>query len=80
MRFDVDFFFSCFPKLLLKIPYTLYLGLIAFCFAFVLGMILEICYTSKNKVLKGAASLYISYFRSTPYITQLFIFILEDLA
>lgn len=74
MRFDVDFFFSCFPKLLLKIPYTLYLGLIAFCLAFVLGMILEICYTSKNRVLRGVAGLYISYFRSTPYITQLFIF------
>ncbi len=37
-------------------------------------MILEICYTSKNKVLRYIAGLYISYFRSTPYITQLFIF------
>ena len=74
MRFDVEFFCSCFPALLLKIPYTLYLGLISFFFAFVLGMILEICYTSKNKVLRYIAGLYISYFRSTPYITQLFIF------
>lgn len=74
MRFDVEFFFSCFPRLLLKIPYTMYLGLISFFFAFVLGMILEICYTSKNKVLRNIAGLYISYFRSTPYITQLFIF------
>ena len=68
MRFDVEFFCSCFPALLLKIPYTLYLGLISFFFAFVLGMILEICYTSKNKVLRYIAGLYISYFRSTPYI------------
>ena len=74
MRFDVEFFCSCFPALLLKIPYTLYLGLISFFFGFVLGMILEICYTSKNKVLRYIAGLYISYFRSTPYITQLFIF------
>lgn len=74
MRFDVEFFCSCFPALLLKIPYTLYLGLISFFFAFVLGMILGICYTSKNKVLRYIAGLYISYFRSTPYITQLFIF------
>lgn len=29
MRFDVEFFFSCFPKLLLKIPYTMYLGMIS---------------------------------------------------
>lgn len=74
MRFDVGFFLSCFPKLILKIPYTLYLGLIAFIIAFVLGFIIEIMYTSKNKILKNVASVYISYFRSTPYITQLFIF------
>ena len=34
MRFDVEFFFSCFPKLLLKIPYTMYLGLISFFLCF----------------------------------------------
>ena len=74
MRFDLEFFVSCFPKLILKIPYTLYLGLIAFVIAFALGFILEIMYTSKNKILKNFAGVYISYFRSTPYITQLFIF------
>lgn len=74
MRFDFDFFFSCFPKLIMKVPYTLYLGIIAFFIAFVLGLILEICYTSKYKWLQKIAGIYISYFRSTPYITQLFIF------
>lgn len=74
MKFDVKFFFSIIPKLILKIPYTLWLGCIAFAIAFVLGLILEICYTSKNVVLRKFAGLYISYFRSTPYITQLFIF------
>lgn len=74
MRFDIEFFFSCFPKLILKIPYTLYLGIIAFIAAFVLGLLLERCYTSNNRYIKKFASLYISYFRSTPYITQLFIF------
>ena len=42
MRFDLEFFVSCFPKLILKIPYTLYLGLIAFVIAFALGFILYI--------------------------------------
>ena len=74
MNFDVEFFFSIFPKLMLKIPHTLWLGCIAFAIAFVLGLLLEICYTSKNVVLRKLAGLYISYFRSTPYITQLFIF------
>ena len=74
MNFDVEFFFSIFPKLMLKIPHTLWLGCIAFAIAFVLGLLLEICYTSRNVVLRKLAGLYISYFRSTPYITQLFIF------
>ena len=74
MKFDVKFFFSIIPKLILKIPYTLLLGCIAFAIAFVLGLILEICYTSKNVIIRKIAGLYISYFRSTPYITQLFIF------
>ena len=73
MKFDVKFFFSIIPKLILKIPYTLWLGCIAFAIAFVLGLILEICYTSKNVIIRKIAGLYISYFRSTPYITQLFI-------
>lgn len=74
MRFDIKFFFSSFPKLILKIPYTLFLGIIAFVVAFVLGLLLERLYNSKNKYIKRIASVYISYFRSTPYITQLFIF------
>lgn len=74
MNFDIGFFVSIFPKLLLKVPYTLCLGCVAFAIAFVLGLVLEICFTSKKQILRKVAGLYISYFRSTPYITQLFIF------
>lgn len=74
MNFDIQFLISIFPKLILKIPHTLWLGCVAFAIAFVLGLILEICYTSHNVILRKLAGLYISYFRSTPYITQLFIF------
>mgnify|MGYP002233179666 CR=1 FL=1 len=74
MDFDTQFFVSTFPKLMLKIPYTLCLGCVAFAIAFVLGLFLEICFTSRFKILRTLAGLYISYFRSTPYITQLFIF------
>ena len=38
VRFDNEFFLSCFPKLILKIPYTLWLGIIAFAAAFVLEL------------------------------------------
>lgn len=74
MDFDTNFFFSTFPKLLIKVPYTLWLGCIAFAIALVLGLFLEICYTCRFKTLRILTGLYISYFRSTPYITQLFIF------
>ncbi|WP_252507769.1 amino acid ABC transporter permease [Treponema denticola] len=42
--------------------------------AFVLGLLLEILRNSKIKIIKHLTSVYISFFRSTPYITQLFIF------
>ncbi len=74
MRFDVSFFLSLFPKLVVKIPYTLFLGFLSFFLAFAIGLIIELMYTSKNQILRTCASLYISFFRSTPYIMQLFIF------
>lgn len=74
MDFDIDFTINVFPKLLAKIPYTLLLGCVAFAFAFILGLCLELISGSKNKLLAALAKIYISYFRSTPYITQLFIF------
>lgn len=74
MDFDVSFFISLFPRLLWKVPYTLFLGCVAFAIAFVLGLVLELCSTSRWKVLRIVSGIYISYFRSTPYITQLFIF------
>ena len=62
MDFDTQFFVSTFPKLMLKIPYTLCLGCVAFAIAFVLGLFLEICFTSRSKILRTLAGLYISYF------------------
>ena len=74
MRFDFNFFFSVIPKLVVKIPYTMWLGTLAFLIAFVIAILLEIMYESHNRVLRWIAGIYISYFRSTPYIMQLFIF------
>lgn len=74
MNFDFEFFVSIFPKLILKIPNTLWLGCIAFAIALILGLFLEICHSCRFRVLRWMAGLYISYFRSTPYIMQLFIF------
>lgn len=74
MRFDFKFFFSVIPKLVVKIPYTMWLGTLAFLIAFAIAILLEIMYESHNRVLRWIAGIYISYFRSTPYVMQLFIF------
>lgn len=74
MRFDFEFFFYCFPRLFLKVPFTLFLGCIAFLCAFALGLILEILRRSNIKPVRQIIAVYISFFRSTPYMTQLFIF------
>lgn len=73
MKFDFKFFFSTFPKLIRKIPITIFLGILAFLIALILGTILEIMRNSKSNILRKISSIYISFFRATPYITQLFI-------
>ena len=62
MRFDFNFFFSVIPKLVVKIPYTMWLGTLAFLIAFVIAIFLEIMYESHNRVLRWIAGIYISYF------------------
>lgn len=74
MRFDFEFFFKCFPKLIARIPYTLYLGILSFVFSLILAIVLVILQKSKSKLTSKLVNIYISFFRSTPYITQLFIF------
>ncbi len=61
MNFDFEFFVSIFPKLILKIPNTLWLGCIAFAIALILGLFLEICHSCRFRVLRWMAGLYICY-------------------
>lgn len=74
MRFNVTFFLQCFPELIVKIPFTLWLGIISFVTSFVLASIITILRNVNNRLIRCVVSIYISFFRSTPYITQLFIF------
>ena len=74
MEFNFDYFFSVMPGLLKKIPITLLLGVISYILALVLGVVLSLIQKSKMKVLNKIVKIYISFFRSTPYIAQLFIF------
>lgn len=74
MRFDVTFFIGCFPELIAKIPFTLWLGVISFAASFVLAAIITVLRNVNIRPIRWIVSVYISFFRSTPYITQLFIF------
>ena len=73
MKFDIKFFLSTFPILIKKVPITLLLGSLAFIIAIVFGLFLELLRSSSIKILRKVSGVYISFFRATPYITQLFI-------
>lgn len=73
MKFDVIYFFEQFPRLIVKVPFTFFLGTTAFILALFMGILLALAKNSRIRLIRGSAALYISYFRSTPYITQLFI-------
>ena len=40
MRFNVTFFIQCFPELIAKIPFTLWLGVLSFAASFVLAALI----------------------------------------
>ena len=71
--FDFDYFFTSIPNHLAKVPITLFLGCVSFLLALFLGVLLAVIQQSRWRIIRGAVRVYISYFRSTPYITQLFI-------
>lgn len=71
--FDFDYFFTTIPDLIAKIPITLLLGCSSFLLALALGAVLAVLQKSPLRIIRGAVRVYISFFRSTPYITQLFI-------
>ena len=73
LKFYFIYFLNEFPRLIVKVPYTLVLGITAFLLALALGVILALAVQSRLSIVNGAARVYISFFRSTPYITQLFI-------
>ncbi len=73
MKFDVIYFFEQFPRFIVKVPFTFFLGTTAFILALFMGILLALAKNSRIRLIRGSAALYVSYFRSTPYITQLFI-------
>ena len=73
MKFNFSYFLGEFPRLIVKVPYTLFLGVWAFAAAMLMGLALALAKQSRWRFLRMMSDLYVSFFRSTPYITQLFI-------
>nr|WP_245406822.1 amino acid ABC transporter permease [Orientia tsutsugamushi] len=57
----------------LGIPVTLQYAFSAVCFGFVIAVLLTVSRMSKYKLLKFGANIYISVFRGTPLIIQLYV-------
>ncbi|BBI64324.1 hypothetical protein HSBAA_56300 [Vreelandella sulfidaeris] len=62
------------PVLLRYLPLTLQMATIAMFFALILACLLAVVRVSKVPVLNGFSLLFISFFRGTPLLVQLFLF------
>lgn len=70
----LDYLTSVFPIMLRYLNITLRLALSALLMALALGVMLAVIIQFKVKVLYQLSKLYVSFFRSTPFIAQLFLF------
>lgn len=50
---------------------TVSLSALTVIFGFILAMVLALCRMSKNKLLKGIATVYVEFFRATPMLVQI---------
>jgi len=72
--FDLKYFFEVLPTIIKALPITLSVGLSAMVLGFVLGLFITLARKLDNKVLNPIIDLYVSFFRGTPLMVQLFIF------
>ncbi len=73
-RFHVEVFLKAFPELMRALPTTLSVGLLAMTIGLVLGSVVGILRYFKIPVLEPLLKGYVSFFRGTPLMIQLFIF------
>ena len=71
---NVEYMWGLLPVLLGYLPLTLQMASIAMVFALIIACLLAVVRVSKIPVLNGAALLFISFFRGTPLLVQLFLF------
>ena len=71
--FDIDYTLGIFPILLKYVDITLSMAFISTAIALVIAILIAIIKTFNTKVLSQIADVYISFFRGTPLLVQLFL-------
>ncbi|WP_430886501.1 amino acid ABC transporter permease [Fusibacter sp. JL216-2] len=72
--FDLNYFINIIPVILKALPVTLAVGISAMLFGFILGVSISLIRKMNNPVLNPIIEVYVSFFRGTPLMVQLFIF------
>ncbi|MBP2628580.1 MAG: patM2 [Firmicutes bacterium] len=70
--FDVDFAVNLLPLMLRYLMVTLTMSVLALCLALILALIIVLINQAKLKGLSLLAKVYVSFFRGTPLIAQMF--------
>lgn len=71
---NLEYMWGLLPVLLGYLPLTLQMATIAMFFALILACLMAVIRVSKVPLLNGLAMLFISFFRGTPLLVQLFLF------
>ncbi|MSR93410.1 amino acid ABC transporter permease [Clostridiaceae bacterium 68-1-5] len=74
ISFKIPYFISMFPKILQLFPETIKVAFWAFFLSLFFALVLAIIRQYKIKGLYFLSSVYVSFFRETPFIGQLFLF------
>jgi putative amino-acid transport system permease protein len=73
MNFDLQAMLQSFPILIKYIPLTLFMAVVSMVFAVIVGLLIALLTKKDIPVVKQLAKLYLSFFRGTPTLVQLFL-------
>lgn len=71
--FNVQYFFEVFPKILQYLPTTVTVAFVSFLISLVFGLFMALIRQYRVKILYPLSNVYVSFFRSTPFIAQIFL-------
>lgn len=72
MNFSTDYFVEVFPKILKGLNVTFTMTFFSFIISLIIGTVIALIYKYKTKILYQISIVYVSFFRGTPVIAQLF--------